>query len=214
MGTLGLFCIWFLLLENYAEHVVSMEPGAVQSLHFPLFRNGLVEIIDARGLSTHRTLDPFVNNLPLETKFLAGKYPKTSIVAACKERLTQLRQVFQGWLSLRGLCQIILVDWSSSESLYRFVLDTIQQTPSKVQVTMVRVENARNWSLAQAYNLAVSFATGDWILKLDCDTWIDPLFLSKHPFQNDTFYSASVSSEGYLHGVFYMPREIFCRMGG
>eukprot|EP00871_Galdieria_phlegrea_P002038 jgi/Galph1/2835/GphlegSOOS_G1521.1 len=77
---------------------------------------------------------------------------------------------------------------------------------------IVRVENATQWNLAQAYNLAAVFSSGDWCFKVDCDTWVHSLFLEKHIPKSGIFYSAS--GAGHLHGIFYIPRNVFYQIRG
>ncbi|GJD08593.1 hypothetical protein Gasu2_28870 [Galdieria sulphuraria] len=209
-------CIWLLLFQNYVKlYFASEEEVVSKSSNFLYSRNSLAKIVHSQGSFAVSTANPFVHGINgNEKKVSPVEFPTATVVAACKERLLQLKQVFNSWLSLYGIRQIVLVDWSSSNSLYSFVLNSLHQTSSNVQVIVVRVENGSNWNLAQAYNLGVSFATEDWILKLDCDTWVDRSFLVRHPPHEHVFYSASIASERSLHGIFYMPRQVFFQIGG
>ncbi|GJQ10496.1 hypothetical protein GpartN1_g2287.t1 [Galdieria partita] len=209
-------CIWFLLFQDCLKLYSAREEVVLESsITFVHSRNSLVKLFNSQRSVLQPVGAPFVHNITWnEKRESLVEFPTTTVVAACKDRLPQLKQVFNSWLSLHGIFQIVLVDWSSSESLHSFVVKTLQQTLSHVQVVIVRVENASNWNLAQAYNLGISFAGADWILKLDCDTWIDRLFLVKHPMRSHSFYSASIASEKSLHGVFYMPKQVFYQIGG
>jgi hypothetical protein len=59
----------------------------------------------------------------------------------------------------------VIVDWSSGVPVRR------DQLPADPRIRLLRVDGERSWNLCRAYNFAVSRAQGEWILKLDADTW-------------------------------------------
>lgn len=69
--------------------------------------------------------------------------------------------------------EIVLVDWDSSPPLLPGGLDD-------KRLRLVRVEGEPLWVLSRAYNLALSLAKSEWIIRLDCDCRLAQGFLSAH----------------------------------
>ena len=92
-----------------------------------------------------------------------------SVICACKNRNNALRVSLNSWLTFDEIKEIIIVDWSSDEPInYLTKLDK--------RIKIIRVDNEQYFNQPQPLNLAASIATGDYILKVDCDYMINPYF--------------------------------------
>jgi len=92
-----------------------------------------------------------------------------SVICACKNRYNALRVSLNSWLAFDEIKEIIIVDWSSDEPINHL-------TKLDKRIKVVRVNDEKYFNQPQPLNLAASIATGDYILKLDCDYIINPYF--------------------------------------
>ena len=105
-----------------------------------------------------------------------------SIICACKNRTKPLSISLQSWLLWDEVKEIIIVDWSSDESL-----SYLTKIDSRIKV--ISVPNKKYFNQPQPLNLAASIATGDFILKFDCDHIINPYwnFFEKYSVDENSF---------------------------
>jgi beta-1,4-mannosyl-glycoprotein beta-1,4-N-acetylglucosaminyltransferase len=141
-----------------------------------------------------------------------------SIVTACKDRNDCLISVLPSWLLYKQVKEIIIVDWSSQESLkHLFEIDN--------RIKIIRVDNEKYYIPSQANNLAASFATSDYILRVDTDYFFNPYFnfFETYSVDNDCFISGEPEIikdrdnnpyYKYLFGLLYVSKENFFRVGG
>jgi uncharacterized protein YodC (DUF2158 family) len=92
-----------------------------------------------------------------------------SVICACKNRYDALRVSLNSWLAFNEIKEIIIVDWSSDTPI-----NSLTKLDKRIKV--VRVNDEKYFNQPQPLNLAASIATGDYILKLDCDYIINPYF--------------------------------------
>jgi hypothetical protein len=92
-----------------------------------------------------------------------------SVICACKNRYNALRVSLSSWLAFDEIKEIIIVDWNSDEPI-----NHLSKLDKRIKI--VRVEGEKYFNQPQPLNLAASIATGDYILKLDCDYIINPYF--------------------------------------
>jgi hypothetical protein len=85
-----------------------------------------------------------------------------SLVTACMNRDAHLRRMLPEWLRLSGLGEIVIVDWSNATPL-------ADLTSYDSRIRVVRVEDEPRWVLSYAYNLGISHARHEVILKCDSD---------------------------------------------
>jgi hypothetical protein len=103
-----------------------------------------------------------------------------SVICACKNRFDALRVSLNSWLAFDEIKEIIIVDWSSDNPINSLVkLDK--------RIKIVRVEDEKYFNQPQPLNLAASIATGDYILKLDCDYILNPYFPFFQSYKIDEF---------------------------
>lgn len=167
-----------------------------------------------------------------------------SVVCACKNRNSALRVSLNSWLNFKEITEIIVVDWSSDESLESLVsLDE--------RIKVIRVSDKQYFNQPQPLNLAISMASGDRILKLDTDYVINPYYnffqnydiddnsfvSGKNPYKSPEFWSEKLQcytidkmsmnlaelkdyfntySEyyKYLTGLLYITKENLLKVGG
>lgn len=92
-----------------------------------------------------------------------------SIICACKNRLPALTVSLNSWLLHDDIFEVIIVDWSSDKWISHL-------TKIDPRVKVIRVENEKYFNQPQPLNMAADFATGDYILKMDCDYVLNPYF--------------------------------------
>lgn len=121
-------------------------------------------------------------------------WEKTSVVAACRNRPVE-GLVETTIRATEGTSQFVLVDWGSEPPIP-------DQTHDSVHLYRVVADS---WILSHAYNFAFSKASGEYLLKLDCDTRLD--FLPTRP-EEGTFLTGSWEARGKEHtnGIFFSKR--------
>ncbi len=110
-----------------------------------------------------------------------------SVVAACMDRESTLPLAAASWFAAKHVDEVVLVDWGSSTPALHSLPKNLRTSPKLVhaKVSLRR----REWVLSRAYNLGIALAGRKTILKVDCDTRLDPEFLVKHPLRKATFYA-------------------------
>jgi hypothetical protein len=129
-------------------------------------------------------------------------------------RLEHLQQTISTWLACPEVDEVVIVDWSSTEPL-RYT-----DLPTDCRIKIVRVEGQKHWVLTKCCNLGIRLATGDFILRLDADNLISPMFFGKHDLScSPLFYFADRSKllreeDIHLSGVVYAPKYMFLEVNG
>jgi hypothetical protein len=108
-----------------------------------------------------------------------------SLICACKNRNESLKISLTSWLLKKEITEIIIVDWSSDEPLASF-------TKLDKRIKVITVQNQKYFNQPQPLNLAASIATGDYILKVDCDYVFNPYY--------DFFDTYSIDENSFLSG--------------
>lgn len=141
-----------------------------------------------------------------------------SLVAACKDRTSTLAQALRSWIRVRGVDEIVLVDWSSSPAV---VDDLPEDLLRSEKITLIRVAGQNDWMLSRAYNLAARVASYTRLTKVDCDTYLEPGFLEAHTLKRGSFYAgdwrqleSGISDELHVNGLLYVYRDEYLAVGG
>jgi len=92
-----------------------------------------------------------------------------SLICACKNRFDSLIISLNSWLKYEQIKEIIIVDWDSDNDL-----KNILEIDSRIKV--IRVNNQPYFNLSQPLNIAASFATQEYILKVDTDYILNPYY--------------------------------------
>lgn len=143
---------------------------------------------------------------------------KIGIVAACMNREKMLAVSLQSWLSFNEISEIVIVDWSSKNSLEK--LETIDE-----RIKVIRVNGEQHFNIGKAYNLAFQNSTVDKVLKMDVDYILNPyynLFQSNIELTRDIFITGHFMDKHednkmgfieHLNGFVYLYRESFKKCG-
>ena len=139
---------------------------------------------------------------------------RISLICACKNRYNALRIALNSWLAFDQIHEIIIVDWDSDKSISH-----LSKLDDRIKI--IEVKNKQYFNQPQPLNLAASIATGNYILKVDCDYIINPYynFFDAYPVDNQSFVSGksnyqapeyySESYGGYVIDMHQMkPEEI------
>jgi glycosyltransferase involved in cell wall biosynthesis len=96
---------------------------------------------------------------------------RVSLITAIKDRAESLEAAFATWINVRGISQIIIVDWSSKDTS---VIEKIARQDSRVLVA--RVENEIYFNHTRTKNLGINLSDGEIIVVTDADIKIHPRF--------------------------------------
>jgi len=131
-------------------------------------------------------------------------------------RTSNLLQSIETWNAIESINEIIVVDWSSEVPIQ---YSDLSHNCSSKDIKLFRVNDQPKWILSHAFNLAISFAKYDHLLKLDSDVLLDPTFLSFHSLPEASFFRgnwkiARNENELHLNGQLYCKTEDFWRVNG
>jgi hypothetical protein len=141
-----------------------------------------------------------------------------SLICACKNRNAPLKISLSSWLLFPQISEIIIVDWSSDESLNDLVnLDT--------RIKIISVPNQKYFNQPEPLNLAASLATGDYILKVDTDYILNPylnFFENENYFVDENSFVCGQNTVDlgnnpyykYLFGLLYVSKDNFMKVNG
>ena len=120
-----------------------------------------------------------------------------SIICSCKNRYGALKLSLISWLKFDQIKEIIIVDWSSDEPI-----DHLTKLDSRIKI--VRVPNKKYFNQPQPLNLAASLATGEYILKMDCDYILNPYynFFEKYHPEENCYISGRVKTIDELNHIY------------
>ena len=105
-----------------------------------------------------------------------------SLICACKNRIDALRVSLNSWVRFKEIKEIIIVDWNSDQPI-DFLLD------HDPRIKIIRTPKEEYFNQPQPLNLALDFATGDYVMKVDCDYIINPYysFFDNYKVNDDNF---------------------------
>jgi glycosyltransferase involved in cell wall biosynthesis len=145
-----------------------------------------------------------------------------SLICACKNRKDALRVSLGSWISFKNIKEIIIVDWSSD-----YPIRDLAKIDNRIKI--IEVKNKKYFNQPQPLNLAASIATGEYILKVDCDYIINPyysFFENNNYFVDNKSFLCGNCVEGidpvyttspffdYLKGFLLVQRKHFIKVGG
>ena len=142
-----------------------------------------------------------------------------SLICACKNRNAPLQISLASWLLFKEITEIIIVDWSSDESI-----EHLTKLDSRIKV--IAVPDQEYFNQPQPLNLAANIATGEYILKVDTDYILNPYFnfFDFYKVDSDSFLCGQNDCQEieinsspyfkYLRGLLYVTRENYLKVGG
>lgn len=169
----------------------------------------------------HFDLDRFIKKQRIRHKIDAKPGGKSvTLVAACQNRHQSLLSTYPSWSSIEGIDQIVLVEWGDVPFNWYTIPQFADDMKAKRTTVVLTKGVQHKWSLARAYNLAMKFAIGSYVIKVDCDTFLYPDFLTKNPvpaegeYYTVTWGAERANNERHLTGVWFAKLSDFERAGG
>ena len=143
-----------------------------------------------------------------------GPYVRLSVVVAVMNRFDQLAKSLPTWLAVKGIDEVVIVDWSSDA-----ILGSQFSALKDPRVRILRVEGQTSFIMTWAYNTAFHLTRGAFILKVDADTLLEADFLTAHPLAQRVMYrgnarAARDDNEGFLSGITMFSRDVLHKSHG
>jgi hypothetical protein len=141
-----------------------------------------------------------------------------SLICACKNRNAPLKISLSSWLLFPQISEIIIVDWSSDESLEHL-------TEWDKRIKIISVPNQKYFNQPEPLNLAASLAKGKYILKVDTDYILNPylnFFENSNYFVDENSFVCGQNTVDlgnnpyykYLFGLLYVSKNNFMKVNG
>lgn len=220
---LGIYCVKMVLLAHVPSEMGASKPSGT----YEYYSREMAETVASMPVDAS-----YVRKVRRQ-RFLEDQRESrktVSLIAACQNRPQSLEAVLFSWRGVRGLDQIVVVDFGSEkESDMKNIIERETSARGDAEELFVTMNDTRaEWAISRAYNLAASLAFGDVLVKVDCDSFLTPDFLEKNsPSLGDVdrsrlFVTAEYSMNQYivdevgdpLSGVFLMARSTFESVGG
>lgn len=140
---------------------------------------------------------------------VAHQSHRVSLITAIKDRAESLESAFATWRSIRGISQIIIVDWSSRDTS---VIERVARQDSRVLIA--RVEDQIYFNHTKTKNLGVNLSVGEIIIITDADIMIRRRLRGLFPALNaeDKLFYRGWIPGGY--GTLVVRRQMFDAVGG
>lgn len=192
-AVVGFLLVLFLLVATNMQDSEEVVGGEDISLDLDVDREGnrgREQIVVAPKGGEER-IDPMEVNYTLDGMKRKWKpiddAVEVSIITACRNRLLDLDVSLQTWLRVKGVDEIVIVDWGSStttttsssfpspsskddnpssEDVGDYLSVTEQTGQLGKKVVLTRVVDQKDWIMTQAVNLAIQIASGKRILKV------------------------------------------------
>jgi glycosyltransferase involved in cell wall biosynthesis len=141
--------------------------------------------------------------------------PGVSLVNCCRNRAENLLKALPTWLAHQAIREVIIVDWTSDESV-RKILNDNGFTDKRIKV--VRVEKEPRWILSYSFNLGFRLARHELILKVDADITIKPDFFEKNELLEGTFiagdWTKAEKDQEHINGFFFLRSKDLLKIKG
>jgi hypothetical protein len=121
---------------------------------------------------------------------------KVSLICAVKNRKEQLLFAIRSWILFKEIEEIIIVDWSSDESI-----DDIANIDPRIKI--IKVPGEKYFHLSKAYNIAIRSCKNRIILKMDTDYILNPYynFFNIYRINRGEFLTGSWSDKYLDHNI-------------
>ena len=137
-----------------------------------------------------------------------------SIVSVTMNRHTNLICAIHTWFEL-PVKEIIIIDWCSNIKFESIIPTYLKYNPNYKKIKIFRVEGYDRWVLTWAFNLGISLASSEYILKLDADILVDKYFFNINPITDNLFYRGKheITRTYYLDGQLFIKKEYIEKIG-
>lgn len=138
---------------------------------------------------------------------------KVSILTAVKDREEDLVASLASWSQIKGLRQIVIVDWSS-ENPIQIAIDSLEKKCQDL-IEIIRVEGQQYWQISKALNVGLKKVKSEYVLKLDADHSVCPDIVLKNQPGRYHFHAGDWRrGEGHSNGSILTSRESLIRLKG
>ncbi|MCC5809412.1 MAG: glycosyltransferase [Ectothiorhodospiraceae bacterium] len=174
--------------------------------------------------ASKQALAPTSTTISTTTQTLGGRLlpeltptgkPGISLVTCCMNRTENLLKALKSWLVADDISEIIIVDWSSKESVD---LSIKEAGIRDGRIRVVRVEGEPRWILSYAFNLGFRLCVYDKILKVDADIVLSDLFFEQNSLEEKAFIAGNWRSadadQAYVNGFFLASKKALYEVGG
>ena len=188
---------------QYAHSLLSQARSKKTLGHFT-DRENIIHKLECLLSAQEEASDESVPYL-MEESYYDDIKPGISLVTCSMNRHENLIKALLTWLPLVQICEIIIVDWSSTQP----VSDLLKQhNIDDSRIKVVQVLNQKRWILSYAFNLGFRFASFDKILKVDADIQLTPDFFINNQLEEGCFIAGNWrladSGQEYINGFFYL----------
>lgn len=197
----------------HTNHIELAMYAATVGNSVKLYKDHLGINFEIYKQSLYRFTNINISDEPIKINTTASE---VSIVCACMNRADILNINIRSWLHFKEIAEIIIVDWSSEQSLGH--LKNIDE-----RIKIIRVCGEHYFNIAKAYNIAIDHATYPFILKMDVDYMLNPYynFFAEHPkpdcgnfYAGDWTKNPDDNTLRYLAGCCYVSRSDIINVGG
>jgi glycosyltransferase involved in cell wall biosynthesis len=141
--------------------------------------------------------------------------PGVSVVNCCRNRTENLLKALPTWLAHQTVREVIIIDWTSDESVRQSLYDNGFKDK---RIKVVRVDNEPRWILSYAFNLGFRLAHHERILKVDADITLKPDFFDKNSLLAGTFiagdWTKAEKGQEHINGFFYVQTTDLLKIKG
>jgi len=161
----------------------------------------------------------YTDNIRVQSSLSLDHLGDRVLVAACHGKRDTLPFALESWTQVEGVNRILFVYWGSSKD-FNDVSTLLHLHSRNVETKHIRTDAP--FMITVAYNIAFDFlAENDIVLKVDCDTLVDPQFFRMNyvPDSNSKFLAgswkmASNENEVHLNGLFLIKKSLLSSVGG
>ncbi len=132
-----------------------------------------------------------------------------SLTTTCMDRNDFLEESLETWVQF-DFGEIVIIDWSSKESLR----DIVSKYPNK-KIKLVEVKNEDYYHYSRARNFKVKMTELDYVMSIDCDVKLKKNLFDNIELKKDTFYTTVIDNPitGII-GTSIIPREMYFSVNG
>jgi hypothetical protein len=139
-----------------------------------------------------------------------------SVVTCAMNRTANLLRALPSWLAHPEISEVIIVDWGSSEPVYKTLQEKKITDP---RVRVVEVSGVARWVLSYAFNIGFRLANFEKILKVDADIVLSSDFFKLNGLPQDNEFIAgnwrnAKEGQGFVNGFFFSPKRALAEVGG
>lgn len=161
----------------------------------------------------------YTDNIRMQSSPSLDHVGNRVLVAACHGKRDTLPFALESWTQVEGVSRILFVYWGPSKD-FNYISTLLHLHSRNVETKHIRTDAP--FMITVAYNIAFDFlAENDIVLKVDCDTLVDPQFFQMNYFPDSdskflagNWKLASNENEVHLNGLFLIKKSLLSSVGG